>query len=128
MEISNSILDSIQIITKHQIEKTKFDKTIEAQIIDCLNEETGYYRCSYQDATIYAYSNNLDIIYKKGNYVYILIPENNMSKHKIILGLTGGSSYEYIDLPDSKSLLVSVQEDQKNLKFIYKKSLLNTQV
>lgn len=122
MQIGNSIIESIQIIAKYEVENAKFDKTIEAEIITCIDENIGYYRCNYKGAIIYAYSTNLDIIYQKGNLVYILIPENDITKNKIILGFAGASNQSDFLPPSSKSLRVSVEQEQQNLAFSYKGS------
>ena len=121
MEISNSILDSIDIITKHEIYNAKFDKTIEAKIMKCVNKDIGYYRCDYKGTTLYAYSNNLSIIYRKGNLVYILVPQNDMTKDKLILGFAGNDEAINKDslMPINNSLLVSVNERERDLKFYY---------
>lgn len=124
-QLSNSILESIQIISKHQIEKAEFDKTIQAEILNCIDKNIGYYRCNYKGAIINAYSSNLDIIYQKGNFVHILIPQNDTSKNKVILGLAGIGATSSASLPISNSLSVTVDEQEKDLKFSYKGISIN---
>jgi hypothetical protein len=78
------------------VEKAGYDKTIQAQILSCEDATIGKYRCKYQDAIFYAYSNNISTTYSKGAYVYILVPGNDMKKEKTILGTTEKLGVNYI--------------------------------
>ena len=64
--------------------------------MSCEDATIGKYRCRYQDAIIYAYSNNTDVTYTKGSSVYILVPGNDMTKEKTILGSTEKLGINYI--------------------------------
>lgn len=96
MSISSKILDAIELLTQNSIKKAAYDKTIQAQIISCQDETIGKYKCRYQDAIIYAYSNNIDTTYNEKAYVYILVPDNDMSKEKTILGTANKLGINYI--------------------------------
>lgn len=85
MSLSQNILDAVEILANSSISKAGYDRTIQAQVLSCEDASIGRYRCRYQDSTIYAYSNNLDTSYNKGDYVYILVPSNDMKKEKTIL-------------------------------------------
>lgn len=120
MDFGNNILDAIKIMAQHQVKTAKFDKTIEAKVISCIDENLGQYRLDYCGAIIYAHSTNLDILYQKGNDVYVLVPENDMTKNKIILGLASAGALTKDSMPINTSLDVSVVEQQQNLKFRHK--------
>ena len=94
--LCNDVLDAIQIISASSVEKAGYDKTIQAQILSCEDATIGKYRCRYQDAIIYAYSGSSDITFTNGAYVYILVPGNDMSKEKTILGTTKKLGINYI--------------------------------
>ena len=79
--IEEIICQTIDIIVNRAIEKAKFDRTILAQIIKKI--EPGKYRVKYMDGIFYAYSNNE---YLEGSNVYVLIPEGDFNKEKIIIG------------------------------------------
>jgi len=64
--------------------------------LSCEDATIGKYRCRYQDAIIYAYSNNPEITYSDGAYVYISVPNNDMGKEKIIQGTTQKLGINYI--------------------------------
>lgn len=95
MSVNQNVLDAIDVLTTSMIKKAGYDRTIQAQIISCEDKIVGKYKCRYQDAIIYAYSNNISIIYKKNASVYILVPQGDMSKEKIILCTTNGLDIDY---------------------------------
>jgi len=65
-------------------------------VLSCEDATIGKYRCRYQDAIIYAYTNNPNVIFNKGAYVYILVPGSDMNKEKTILGTTQKLGINYI--------------------------------
>lgn len=95
-KIENQILDAVQTIVDNSIAHAGFDRTIQAQVARCANENQGKYVIKYQDGLFYAYSSNIETIYKKGDNVYILIPGNDMSETKTILGLVSNLGADYI--------------------------------
>ena len=82
----------------NSIKKAGYDKTIQAQIISCEDATIGKYKCRYQDAIFYAYTGNTDITLSKGANVYILVPENDMSKDKTIIGMVDKLGTNYISM------------------------------
>ena len=102
MSINDKILDAIELLANNSVKKAGYDKTIQAQILSCEDATIGKYRCRYQDAVFYAYANNLDTRLINGSYVYILVPENDMSKEKTILGTTKKLGINYISQTDGE--------------------------
>lgn len=96
MGVNQKILDAIELLTNNSIKKAGYDKTIQAQIISCEDATIGKYKCRYQDTTFFAYAGSADITYSKGAYVYILVPGNDMSKDKTILGTTQKLGINYV--------------------------------
>ena len=95
MSVNDQILDAIELLAKTSVERAGYDKTIQAQIISCQDPSIGKYKCKYQDATFYAYTGNSDIILTKGTFVYVLVPENDMSKEKTIVGTVDKLGIDY---------------------------------
>lgn len=95
MSVNDQILDAIELLAKTSVERAGYDKTIQAQIISCQDPSIGKYKCRYQDAVFYAYTGNSDIILTKGTYIYILVPENDMSKEKTIIGTVDKLGIDY---------------------------------
>lgn len=96
MSVSQKVLDAIELLATSSVKKAGYDKTIQAQILSCEDATIGKYRCRYQDSVFYAYSNNSNMTFTNGSYVYILVPENDMSKEKTILGSTKKLGINYI--------------------------------
>ena len=90
--IEQNICDAIEVIANNIVSKAGFDKTIQASIISCVDEATGKYKVKYQDNTFYAYSSDINKKYSKNDRVYILIPGNDMTRDKTILGTVGKTS------------------------------------
>ena len=86
MKYENQILEAIETIVNHRVNSAGYDKTIQAKIINCADATIGKYKVQYQDSIFYAYSNSSEVSYVDGSEVYILVPSNDMSRDKTILG------------------------------------------
>lgn len=93
----NKILDAIQMLVDDAINKAEFDKTIKGVISKCVDEKNGKYVVIYQDSSFYAYSNDTSQIYSAGTPVYILVPKNDMTQTKTIVGSVNKLGSDYIN-------------------------------
>lgn len=91
------ILDAIQTLVDNAIDKASFDKTIKCIISKCIDEKNGKYVVIYQDSSFYAYSNDTTQIYNAGTPVYVLVPGNDMTQTKTILGSVNKLGSDYIN-------------------------------
>lgn len=82
------IIEAMEIVTKKLIAAADFDRTIQATIVSCEDASIGKYKLRYQDGSFYAFSSSPDLKYSKGKTVYVLVPGNDMSRDKTILGGT----------------------------------------
>lgn len=98
MGVNQQVLDAIELLMQSSVKQAGYDKTIQAQIISCEDPTIGKYKCRYQDAIFYAYTGNTDITLSKGANVYILVPENDMSKDKTIIGMVDKLGTNYISM------------------------------
>lgn len=94
-EINDAICKSVRIIAERVVKDSKFDRTIQATVVTCLDRAKGLYKLRYEDLSIEAYSMAHDIVYLNGTNVYVLVPNNNMDNQKVILG-----SYENASEPN----------------------------
>ena len=94
--IEENICQAIDIIVKQAISQAEFDKTIQATVVSCVDATIGKYKIKYQDSSFYAYSGSSEITYVDGSSVYVLIPGNDMSRDKTILGTTKKLGINYI--------------------------------
>ena len=92
----NNFINAVQILYDSSIKKAAYDKTIQAQVLSCQDATIGKYRCRYQDAVIYAYASTPDVTFTNNAYVYILVPNGDMSKEKTIIGTTKKLGINYI--------------------------------
>ena len=95
MKYENQILDAIETIVDQKVKNAGYDKTIQAKIISCDDPTIGKYKVQYQDSSFYAYSGSSEISYISGSEVYILIPDNDMSRDKTILGAVSKLGKDY---------------------------------
>ena len=79
------------------------DKTIKATIVRCVDATIGKYVVKYQDSSFYAYSYNTDRTYTAGTAVYILIPGNDMSQEKSIVGTVDKLGIDYVSIIEGEN-------------------------
>ena len=94
--IENSICEAITILVDRAVSQASYDKTIQGTIVRCEDATIGKYTVRYQDSLFYAYASNSDVTYRDGVTVYILVPSNDMSKQKTIIGTTEKLGINYI--------------------------------
>jgi hypothetical protein len=140
--IENNICQAIDIIVQKAISEAEYDKTIQATIVSCVDATIGKYKMKYQDSTFYAYSGSSEITYTEDSIVYVLIPGNNMSKDKTILGAVkklginyvttteGDEAYEVVGkncLSSSESFGLSSYREGTYAKILYHKDYSDEQ-
>ena len=96
INIANETCNAIQILVNHAITNAAFDKTVQATIEECVDKTTGKYKITYQGASFYAYSENIDVTYLKNTAVFVLFPGNDASAAKQILGAVSKTATSYL--------------------------------
>lgn len=99
-EITEILLDTIEVLAEGKIEDTGLDQTVEAVVIRCLSYATGEYVVKYSGGTFSAYSKDLDKIYQPDSIVKVLIPKGDASQTKIILGQIDSPNIEKTEEKD----------------------------
>ena len=92
-ELQESILKAISAVADNSIDKAKTDLTIECEIEKIQNAAKGVYTVKYTENKFTAHSTN-GLSYSIGDSVYVLVPQGDFSKNKVILGLTEGAVKE----------------------------------
>ena len=82
--MQENILDGISMIVKDAVSNISTDKTIECEICKVQNAANGIYTVKYTENNFTAYSTN-GIKYNVGDFVYVLVPQGDFNKNKIIL-------------------------------------------
>lgn len=84
--ISESLLDSISILSKATLQGQNLPKIVMGNIIELLDPTIGQYSVSYLGQTLKAYSNNIAIKYAKDDIVYILCQDGQLDGTLVIIG------------------------------------------
>lgn len=84
----DKLCEAIEMIVSDAVANANYDKTIQGTVLNCVDATIGKYKIKYQDSFFYAYSTNTEVNYTNGSEVYILIPGNDTSREKTILGTT----------------------------------------
>ena len=100
--IVNELLSAVDIITAQKIDKSGFDRTIEATIVKIEDETTGEYLVRYQDSMFSAFAVDTNVQFANKASVYILIPGNDFRKKKTILGTVKSLGANYIPVVSDK--------------------------
>lgn len=96
MSYETQILDAVQKLVDNAVENAGYDKTIQCKVLKIQDAALGKYRVKYQDSAFYAYSPSTDVTYPIGSLVYVLIPGNDMSHNKTILGSVDSLGVDYV--------------------------------
>ena len=98
-DYANSLLDSMSTMVNQSVSEAAFDTTIQATILNCEDASKGKYKVKYQDSIFYAYADNdLKQPYSKDAKVYILVPSNDFSKTKRIIGTVNNLATDYVSV------------------------------
>lgn len=95
----DALIKAIETISKSQVDNLATDKTVTATIISCSNLLTNEYKVSYNGGIMYVYGSE-GKTYAENSSVYVLVPEGDFTKKKIII--------------DS----ATYKEDDQNISFI----------
>lgn len=96
--ISEQLLQAMDIIAEEKISNLEFDKTIKAVVYSLVNLDGGEYKVRYNGNIFSAYSDDLTQTYKVDDEVYVTVPEGNFSNKKLITGLVSAKSLSYSQL------------------------------
>ena len=77
--VAENIFESTNVMIQKALQDQPFNKTAIAIITEVKNEGKGEYLCTEGSAQYIAYSANIDTKYKKGDSVYVLVPNADYS-------------------------------------------------
>ena len=83
--LQDSLLQAIDYLVNNRVDKISKDVTITATIKKVSNSLTGEYQVNYNGGFLIAYAQE-GASYSENQEVYVLIPENDWSKRKLIIG------------------------------------------
>lgn len=83
---SRALLEGVDVLIQQGLRGIRQDITIDAEIKKVQNSKNGEYKVEYQGSLFSAFSQSPLTVYNIGDRVYVLVPEGDYSKKKIILG------------------------------------------
>ena len=83
--LQDSLLNAIDYLVNNRIEKINKDTTITCTIKKCENALTGQYTVNYNGGFLTAYAQE-NISYEENISVFVLVPEGDFTKRKLIIG------------------------------------------
>ena len=95
----NAIVQAIDIITNKKVAQASFDKTIKAVVVQILDKAIGKYQLKYQDSTFQAYATNPNVYYEQEQEVFVLVPGNDWTRVKTIVGGVKNTPTTYNEIP-----------------------------
>ena len=95
-QIVNNTCDAIEILIQNAISQAGFDRTLIGAITGVIDESKGEYKVKIQDAVYKATAADLNMSFDKGDEVYVLIAQNDLSKPKKIIGLVQSLGEDYL--------------------------------
>lgn len=93
--LQENLLNSIEILAKSYMQQAPGTTVIEGVIQQIVNAGTGHYIVNYLDNLLDVYANNSNIQFNIGDKVYVLIPNGDFSKQKIIISMSTPSTMIY---------------------------------
>lgn len=87
-DYSNAIFAAIDVIVDKKLSELNHDKTIKCTVIEPANVPTTRYRVERQGQRFEVETGDRE--YKKGDIIYVLIPENDMRNKKFAIAPGGG--------------------------------------
>lgn len=97
-QYSDALLQAMSVIADRTVSNAKYNKTIQATVVECIDSTIGEYKIKYQNGYWTAYSQNVNTTYMPGASVYINIPNGDMSSIKTIVGTTQKLGINYINV------------------------------
>lgn len=85
-QFTEAIFQSIDVIVDKKLSQLQYDVTFESEIYNLIDADTGEYQVLYNGEYLSAFAQDPSTQYNIGDRVSILIPSNELSNHKTILG------------------------------------------
>lgn len=106
--ISDQLLQAIEIVADEKISKLRYDKTVQAKVYSIINIDIGEYKVRYNGNIFTAYASDISKKYKIDEAVYVNIPEGDFSNKKLILSRVADSSLSQNQLAALRNSIVEI--------------------
>lgn len=106
--ISEQLLQAIDIVAEQKLTQLKFDKTIQATIYSIVDVDNGEYKVKYSGNIFSAYSSDTTKTYKANDEVYVTVPEGNFSSRKLITSKVTSDSLSSVELTNLANSILEI--------------------
>jgi hypothetical protein len=65
--LQESLVKTMEMVAGEYLTRAGYDRTIQATVLSCVDENTGKYRIKYQDSKFYAYAANIETKYAENS-------------------------------------------------------------
>ena len=104
-DVTNALTTAIQTIAESNVQSKEATLVVEAEIVEIIDEGLGTYIVKYLGNKFNATTAHNEIIYEVGDMVYIIIPNGNFDKNKVILSPVTPSTAVYASTQDGDSYI-----------------------
>ena len=94
-DMANALTEAIQKIAESNAQSIDSTLVVEAEIVEIIDEGLGTYVVKYLGNKFNATTAHTEIVYEIGDMVYVIIPNGNFDKNKIILSPVTPSTAVY---------------------------------
>lgn len=94
-DVANALTEAMQKIAESNAQSKEATLVIEAEIVEIVDEGLGTYIVKYLGNKFNATTAHTEILYEVGDLVYVIIPNGNFDKNKIILSPVTPSTAVY---------------------------------
>jgi len=102
-EVANALTSAMKAIANSSAQAQDATLTIEAEIVEVLDEGLGTYKVLYLGNKFDATTAHTEITYAVGDKVYVIVPNGNFDKNKVILSPVTPSTAAYAVTNDGHS-------------------------
>ena len=95
--LSAALLKAMDSFADKATKSTKGTLTIEAKIVEVVDKGKGKYKVWYQGSTFEATAANTNVTYSINDIVFILVPDGDFDKNKIILAPVVTNTSNYVE-------------------------------
>ena len=104
----SNVPQAIDIVVNHRLSQMRFDKTVQAVIETLVNADTGEYKVKYDGNIFSAFATDLTNTYRRGQSVFVKIPENDFSNKKFIESQVGSQSLSSQKVNEQQNQLLPI--------------------
>lgn len=109
-ELQNSLFEAMKVFSDYTAANSDATITIQAAIASIVDAGTGEYSVEYLGNTFSVYANS-NVTYSVGDVVYVLVPDGDFSKNKVILSLVNPVAETFINDADITKIYYEISDN-----------------